>query len=723
MFGYQDISVDFLTSNPIAVWIAFVVLVGLGVFLYYRTNPPLPRRLRILLGVLRVCAVLALFAALLEPVISYSRQWERQKKVAVLVDGSASMDRSEGDKSRASRLDSLLSGPTFGSLRSQVKAREYYFGGNLAASSERVDREKTSLGEVIHSLQEAELTEPSDYWLLFTDGNSNSGRDPREAARGLVTPIMTVDLAGEAGRFDVSLSDLSFNPVVFVGQQTEIGVKLKWQNAAGKRLKVRLLEGDRKLDEKSFSIDQDEGLGDVTLKYVPAEPGQRIQKIEIEPLEGEETTSNNRRSFAVKALKSRLAVLVVTSRPDHEIGFLKRFLTQSDKYEIELRLTGGRSGNLYGRFPDRQAELNRFDLVVLHDPDPVELDARQDLIKSYLFEKGGAVWTMMGQRFASRGPVPWFNALLPFYQSKKVAIQYSSFHGEAAEGNLFHPVVRLADDQSTIRETWSQLPPFQSVVRCDETDPNASVLVYSSSGSSRSARWPLLGYKRLGPGKLFASAALPFWTWGFVNLGFGGDAAIYDNFLEGAISWLTVRDDFDPIRIDPEKEVFTRGELVRFHGYAYDLGFRPIPGVTGIVRLSGEEDSRSAETDVISEGEGRFTADFDRVVPGHYHYEAEFIKDGRVLKTAEGNILVESYSLEEYDQAGDPAVLMALARLSGGRYFHYSEFDDAVGTIDVTPVAMTETREVVLWNKYWLLLIFIAALSSEWLVRKINQMV
>ncbi len=248
------------------------------------------------------------------------------------------------------------------------------------------------------------------------------------------------------------------------------------------------------------------------------------------------------------------------------------------------------------------------------------------------------------------------------------------------------------------------------------------ILAYAGLSDADGNRYPILGYTRFGPGKLLASAASPFWTWGFVNLGFGEDDANYRKFVEGTISWLTVSDDLDPIRIKPDKDVYHRGETIRFAGFAFDLGFRPIPGVTGTVKLEDPAQNLNYEADLVDRGEGKHTVDFYNVVPGQYRFNTRFQAEERLLKQTDGKILVEPFSLEEANQSGDPATLMAVSRLSGGEYFRYDRFDKAVDAIDLTPVTVNLSGEVAIFNKYWLLVVFIAALAAEWLLRKINQL-
>jgi hypothetical protein len=723
MFGYKDLSLNFLTHTPILVWLGLVALLALALYLYYRTNPPLPKYLRIILGTLRVIAILALIAALLEPVLSYSREFQRKKLVTVVIDESASMGRVDLGKSRTARLDSLLSGESFGRLKSVADIRTYYFGGNLSSTPDKVRKDKTALGDAVDALRTRQVTDPSDLWILFSDGRSNSGRLPSEAAKGMTTPILAVNLSSDQGGFDLALENVSYNPVLFVGQPTEIKVTFNWRNAQGKQPVIQLLKGERAVAQTPFPISEDVGKADVTLKYTPSAPGQELLKVNIPAMDGEETSANNSRTISLKVLKSRLQILLVTSHPDYEVGFLKRYLTQSDKYDVDLKVTGPKAGNLSGKFPSQQTELNRYDLVVLFDPDPQNFEGKEQLLKSYLSERGGAIWVMMGPRFAARGPVLWFDELLPFSQSSTRPAEHFEFHGEPSEANLFHPAVRLADDRTTIRETWAKLPPFKSLVRCDVVDPNASILAYVSDGSNASNRTPILGFRRFGPGKLLASAALPFWTWGFVDIGFGGDGSGYRTFIDGTTRWLTTRDDFDPIRVAPEKEVFSRGESVRFNGYAYDQGFRPIAGVTGTIKLTDTANSQTFDADLIDRGEGHLDASFEQLPPGKYDYTAVLTKDGLELKRNSGALVVEPFSLEESDQSGDPATLQSLAGLSGGKYVTPADFDQALDNIDLKPVSEAISGETVVWNKFWLLLAFVGSLGAEWVIRKLNQLI
>lgn len=722
MSGIKDLTVHLLTGSPFWVTCFLIIVLILAVILYRKTNPPLSKPKKALLFGLRLVAVIALFAALFKPVLSYVRSYDRVKQIDVLVDSSKSMTKEENGLTRSARLDSLLASSSFEQLQENTEVTMSYFGGDISGKESEVDIEQTAIGEALYTVVNDDLSEPVDYIVLLSDGNSNFGRQPDEVAGQLGTPVLAVDLSAESEFLDIGITDVRYSDIMFVGEGSEIKVNYFWQGGKGSQTKLELSLNNRIVATQAVTLDEDVGLGEATMAYRPEEPGQQLLKMTLTPLGEEENQLNNSRTFSVKVLKSKLLTLLVTSRPDYDIGFLKRYLDQADRYETELIITGSQGGNLQGTIPVKQTELNRYDLILFHDPKPSSLNSRREIIESYLKQRGGAIWIIMGEQFASETTPEWLRKLVPFGMTAGRSLQYRSFNGRPSESHLYHPSVRLGESQAEIRQVWSDLPPFEALLVCDYINPLGEQLVYADLPSLSGNENPILGFTRLGPGKLFATAALPFWKWGFTILGYGGETEDYQIFLEGTSSWLTIADDLDPVRINPENTVYNRGDKVQFTGYAYDLGFRPLPGVTGSVSLENSQTGEQFETDLLPVSEGKFEAEFSSLPSGEYTYTGQFTKDGQRLLNTDGRLHIEHFSVEEFDQSGKPEKLRAIALSSGGIYTSYNDFDQAATNLDVSPITETIDRELPLWNKFWLLLIIIGAISVEWLMRKLNQL-
>ena len=311
MFGYDSLQIDFLADYQGLIWLALFGLIGLSIWLYLRTNPPVRPLVKTVLIAFRLLAVLALIAVLFEPVLSFSRGLNRKPKVALLTDHSASMDRVEEGKSRAARIDSLISSAQFGSLKDQAEVGRFEFAGALRVGQDSLVVDQTALGNSLEQLKRQLMPDPADYWLVITDGNSNQGVDPLSVVTELNQPVYLLDAALAPARFDAGIENIEHNSVLFAGQQAEIKVKLGWRQAGDRNINVRLMDGDNLLDDERIKAEQKDGFGEVMLAFTPTEPGRQMLTVRLRA-DGDQDDGNNSRTISVKVLKSRLNVLLVS---------------------------------------------------------------------------------------------------------------------------------------------------------------------------------------------------------------------------------------------------------------------------------------------------------------------------------------------------------------------------------------------------------------------------
>ncbi len=721
MTRLTDFSLQFISQYPWVVALAGILLIALCWWVYRRTTPSLATFMRMLLFGMRTLAVLIIIALLMQPILGFTRQSERKPQVAVLLDRSGSMQREEGGKSRKSRMDSLLSSETFSTLVSRSDLSRLYFGSNSSANESDIESASTALGDALKGVKQQE--QRPDYLLLLTDGRSNSGDDPLAASEQL-PPVLAVNLSLEESFVDLWIEQAQTNPVGFLNQPLRVNIRLGNQGVAlaGTALPIKLSmrDGRRSLGEITLSIDNNSGQYiDTQLTVTPTELGRRLWEIEVSTVKGEVTALNNRKSLPVTVLKSRLSVLLVTSRLDHEIGFIRRTLLQQDKYEVVTNFTGQRSGNL-GKNNVPTAEWSRFDAVIVHDPTPSELARYQESLVQLTSTKSTGLWIILGSRFGMETVPTTLRSFLPAYPSgtrARILSQESS--GDPVESQLFHPTVRLAEFRSDIRKRWSELPPFQQIVLCDSLQQKSVVTL--NTDASRGLVAPLFVTKRLGMGKLLQTNAQPFWRFDFARTNLGQINEDYERFLFGIIDWLTLPEEGEPIRFTPEKDLFTRGEAVRFRGTAYDPGFRPLEQIGGRVVLTPVDTSGTAEIDqpIVANADGSLQLSFQSVPPGDFRYRASIEQEGASLKNFSGTIRVESFSAEEYDQSGNPKLLAAIAQKSSGVALSAAEFSKILDAIPDRRITESSSGEFALWGKNWPLFLILGLLAAEWIGRKL----
>jgi hypothetical protein len=141
-----------------------------------------------------------------------------------------------------------------------------------------------------------------------------------------------------------------------------------------------------------------------------------------------------------------------------------------------------------------------------------------------------------------------------------------------------------------------------------------------------------------------------------------------------------------------------------------------------MVSISREDGGSSREADLMPAGSGEFEARFEDLASGTYRWRAELRSEDKLLKEDSGTVLVEAYSLEEFDQRGDPATLAALANATGGEYYTYEQFTTALEQLDTRRVQRTKKAELTVFNEDIWWIVVLIALSLEWLIRKRNQL-
>jgi len=378
-----DLSLSFLDNSQWFGWLVFALLTGLSIYQYRHSNPPLGGGIRSVLMTLRTLALLALFMTMFEPVISYQLTDERKPRLTIVTDVSGSMRLDSDGASRLNQVDDFLAGPNFEEIKSDYEISRFYLAESLLTSrsideSEGALSGGTALGESLGELARRESVNPADKWLLFSDGINNSGRDPGQIASELPTAVVTIGFGSGVEGFDIELADVNYNPVAYVGTATPIKARLEWRNVPleSPEALVQVLQHDSVVASERIRMGEGDLSAEIELEFTPVSPGGKFLKVVVSSVSKEKQTKNNSRSFTIKVLKNRVRVLLVTESLDWDYKFVKRALDNNERIELIETVGSGGGPTIKGSFPSTQAELNSFDIVVLHNPPGARSDSR-----------------------------------------------------------------------------------------------------------------------------------------------------------------------------------------------------------------------------------------------------------------------------------------------------------------------------------------------------------
>lgn len=707
-------------------WI-FLALGAVGVAavaLFYRRVPPsVSARLRLLLAVLRTLALALLFLALVEPVLALSRTLSERPVVAVLLDVSSSMsipDGTAGEK-RGQEAVTLLNEVLLPRVARDSDVEVFGFASDLAtidsdagafASPGTFDGEVTDIGRALDLVGRELSGRNLGAVVVATDGANNRGPSPDGPGMRLGVPVFVLGVGSQEGVTDISIEEAITNRISYTGERVPIAVTVASAGFSGSETVVELAEDGVVLDRARIELS---GAGEeerVTFGVTPSTPGAHSYTVSVPEAPGEITGSNNARVVVTTAMKGKLRCLLVASRPSWDHGFLRRELLADANIELTSFVSIAGAERLPGDTPgvSTLAELAEYDLLIMVDPNWSDPPVPVVWLEAFVGERGGGLLVLGAGEWPSVGPL---GDILPVASDDgspprgdvEVAL---TRHGESA------PVTRVVADRFANAEVWGGLPPLRAPVSGRlAARAGADVLVEGRPQSGGAV--PLVVVRRFGAGNVMAIAGDGLWRWKMAGPD-GHD--VYGRFAGNVARLLTARGELDRVVVSTDRDVYASGEDVRVSAQVYSGDFRIAHDASVDVSVSTREGAAPLRT-LALEPEGDFhRGGLGALEPGSYVLRASASIGGEAVGTAEVQVVVDSFSLEDAEVRRRSALLTRLARESGGGYYTPETVGTVPGDVPLEWATRTRRSEIEIWNSPWILLVAAGLLSSEWALRR-----
>jgi hypothetical protein len=730
--------------NQPNAWV-FVVLavltVGAVIWFYRRTPPSTSGRLRLLFIFLRAVALLLLFAALIEPVVAINRVITERPVVAVLLDVSESMSIRDGAGGvrRGDEAVSLLNEVVLPRIARDTELVAYEFSAGMSELDLEnrslpvglpLDGEATDIAAALSGLSTAFRGRNLGAVVVATDGASNRGARPAEAAAALGVPVFALGVGSTEAGTDIAVVDAVTNRISYSGERVPIEVTVASSGFEGAETVVELSENGVQLDSDQIDLS---GTGEevrVTFHVTPTEPGTHTYTVAVPPADGELTTANNTRLVVTNAMKGKIRVLLAGQRPSWEYAFMKRALEADRNMEVTSAIVapdpgGSATPPSYGTRPDElpssAAELSAYDLVILVEADWERPPVGAEPLHAFVSERGGGL-LLLGPP-EGRVPESAHSVLAveldgPILEATSDARLRLTALGQSA------PSMRLVSDKLDNVDLWQSLPPLRVPAVASWSAPaDADVLAESGvgntrpdagSGDSNGRATPVIVTRPLGAGTVMSFMAEELWRWKMA----ADDDGAYDRLVSNVARLLTARGELDRVVLEPGKDVYRSGEEVSFSAQVYGADYRLTGDAEVAVDVSSGERAAPVAS-VLLDPEGDFYRGAAGVLPpGRYVASATAAIAGEDVGTAEARFAVEPFSLEDAETRRRSALLRRIADDTGGGYYSPETLEELPADV---PMAWTQrqlSREFEIWNSPWLLAGFVGLMSAEWALRR-----
>jgi uncharacterized membrane protein len=666
---------------------------------------------------------------------------EDVKRSSMALDG-----KQRGAVDSASRLDlatSLLSksaGEMLGAIDADLDVSYHAFGETMhrlgdgkndSLAALKADSPGTSIGGALEALAKTERGTPLAGVVLLSDGLDTSSRRVEAVVRDLGTrgiPVYTVPV-GIADPDDVSIRNVIMQDVAFTGDKVPVRVQLQSKGYEKRTAELTVSLNGRGVARQSVTFEGGLQFVEIFFNVDVAERGAARIGVEIEAFSDESTAANNRVERSVRVVNEKINVLCIEGSARWEFRYLRAMLKRDPRINATFIATRAQPGLAQGsseyiaKFPEDREEAFAYDLVILGDVDSsffsVEAFKRlEELVK----ERGGSLLMLCGARFApaSYAGTP-VERMLPVRFDPDAPwedIDESVYPVLTPEGRS-SLVMTLETDQQENDLVWSRVAPLYRVPPLLAPRPGATVLAELSDTQSRAERYPLVAWQRYGTGKCMMMASDRFWLLRYKM----GDKYHWRAWSQ-SIQFLTLSrlmGEHKRIRLETDRASYPVDGQVMLYAHLLDDEFEPVtqPGF--------EIEVSALDIDGAAGDPQRVTLRPDKSTPGLYEGYFSPPREGgyRVEANASDRPLSNSTEFQVADLRPELANtdmqidhLRRIAELSGGEVLSALEFQKLPALLNLEPHITTVRIDRPLWDNSLVVLVLVALLGFEWILRR-----
>jgi len=719
------------------IGISVVLAVVAIVFAYYHF---LPRHWRLYVpGFMKIGFLLLLAWCLLMPYLRRTTLDRLKPRFLIAVDQSASMKMSPegGVVDRWEVAKTLLTESWTKTLEARCDVDVFEFSSGLGqrrSLSEIPDADPdqpaTHLRISLKALQDRYVGQPVLGILLLSDG-----LDTREASRDWAEvrgpiPIYAVRLEDDAAwtvEPDARVDMVDTSNRVTVDWESSLTAVVSGQGLDGNAVRVQLWKDDVLQQEIPTRLPADNASGSVEFRVPHPEVGDFTYTVRIPELPGESYTNDNQFAVSVEVVDSKNRLLYLEGYPRWESKYLSRVLRSSRDVEplCFLQGPGGRLltiGERESLDPDRaMQDLKRFRIVILGDLQAEVLGpTRSDALVDYV-DKGGSLVLLGGVAGWGRNGFEStsLSGLLPIRAADGLTQEEGKYQVRFTRDGLGHAAFQ-GENQS-----WDTTPSVLSLFTGGSPGPGTRTLVEARADSGVG---PLVSEMRYGQGVVLAILTDSLWRWQLDPSTMGS----YEAFWKQILYWLM-----------PDEETLDAFELDlfadagRLHlGDTLELNARigvaqgdPVPDVGVVCDIEGPG-GRTLQFDMTPQpvttagGEtfSGYAVPFEARAPGLYKAVAKADHEGEEIFSSPYSFYVKPFTPETLPRPADNVLLKTLAEATGGRFLEPDEAGDVLSSLEVRMKDQEEVSFTSLWNTFPVLLILIALLTGEWVLRKIQNL-
>ena len=724
---------------------AALLIAAIWIF-YQRVYRFLGRRRMISLLLLRSAGVVFLLLMMFEPTLAWVTIPHRLTKLGIVIDASGSMSVNDQANAPSRYLESVMAVHQLSHIVRHYFQIEYFaYDGkhNAPLTSEHEystiapDGDQTDLPTAI----KLAVNNGAREVVLFSDGIQN-GPTPLRTLAHLGVKVFTVRVGSTAthakGIPEINIVRINGPQSAPVNTRITLSVHIRSTALDDRTVQVQLLRKKTLLKSKQLVLQSGPAPQIIKLHITPHKVGRLLLTVHIPAVPQERSTAGNTQQFPILITNPQISVLYIEAQIRPEVGPLEEDLATDPNVNL-VSLIQTRPGyfmvrGMHGKLtalPQTLAQWRQFKVIILGDTAAnfFSADQRRQMRQAV---KDGAGFLMIGgmQNFASGGwgntsmaavfpirlttvhpsqlTLPFVPELTPFGRQNPIFAGITHWFIPPGGG---HPQQALPDLDGGV--AFAGLAPAgQSLL----IDPKENV---------HGAPAIILAVGHYGKGRSAAFAADTTYRWQ-LELRTLGNESPYHRFWGQLIRWLAgeskIKTASGPsVTAMIRRQRYRPGQVVHLRAQVTDMsGQSTRLAHTLVIETLPDGKTRTLHMHAERESIGMYKRNIRPELAGKYTLVFTAKKGGKLLGTDKTEIVIIPPQTEMSRLAAEPKVLQRIARLTGGTYSRLDSIGALGRRLNASLPKQNQIRRASfpLYNNPLFFLLFVAAISVKWLLRR-----
>ena len=718
------------------VWLlallSLIFAAGLGWWMW-QSKPTWNRIRSGMLWMLQAAAACTLLLMLWQPALSVSALKPQQNIVAVVVDNSSSMKRTDSDGTRLEAAKKLLDSGLLKDLEKRFQVRLYTIDQGLhrIAKTDAVtgDSPVSKLGDGLKQLTAESSGLPVGAVLLLSDGADSAGGIDRQTItdiRSQRIPVHTIGFGKEQLTKDLEIRNVDVPLRALSDARLSAVVRLRNRGYAGQKTRIEIREETKILASKDVTLGKDGQEQTESLLFSAGIAGARHLSVGLKLMDGEENQANNTMSRFVVVEGRKPRVLYIEGEPRWEFKFIRRAVEEDRSLQLVtmlrvtqnkiLRQGGANAKELEAGFPSTAEELFQYDGLIIGSVDAGYFSlTQQELIRQFADRRGGGVLFLGGRSSLSDGgydktgmaemmPVTLLAAKGTF--ERELAIPSVTPSGRDSM------VLRLVEDPDKNVERWKTMPKLADFQATGKAKPGAVVLAEMSTPKGV---FPLLAVQNYGRGRVAVFATSGSWRWQMTQ---PKEDTTHELFWQQLLRWVSSATQGQIVATTPNPLLADDGKLpIRVD--VREKNYLPVADADVTARVMGPQ-GVAAQVKLTPDPvlPGVYVGEWNAPVVGDYVAEVEAMRNGQKIGSDALLFRREDGVTENFYSEQNRELLEKLSEETGGRYWKPEDAKKLPTEISFSEAGVTTRETYDLWNMPFFFLLLLALRTSEWLLRR-----